>query len=136
MIYFLGLGSNDGDREQHLQNALNYLSEISDNLYFSTHYASPAMTSSQKGNGHDEIKSHYLNSVAMVEFNGDEEDLNSRLKQCELLEGRDQDARAEGRVPLDIDIVIAGERIVRHKDFSRFFFRRGYEELLSTLNLR
>lgn len=130
MIYFLGLGSNDGDRELHLQNALNFLSEISENLYFSTHYASPALKSKKDT---DPLKPHYLNSVAMLEFAGKEDELNALLKKCEIQEGRDEQARREGRVPLDMDIVIAGDRIVRPKDYKMFFFRRGYEELLSTL---
>lgn len=130
MIYFLGLGSNDGDRELHLRNALNYLAEKCNNLYFSTHYASPAL----KGKGPlKPVNPHYLNSVAMVDFNGDDEELNILLKECERCEGRDAKAREEGRVPLDMDIVIAGNRIVRPKDYSMYFFRRGYEELLSLI---
>ena len=120
MIYYLGLGSNDGDRELHLQNGLNYLAEICDNVYTSTHYASPALHQGDV---------HYLNSVAVVEFAGDKSELDILLKKCERLEGRDEAARAEGRVPLDMDIVIANGEIIRPKDFARYFFRRGYEEL-------
>ncbi len=120
MRYYLGLGSNDGDREQHLLNALNYLAEICDNFYSSTPYESPAL---HKG------KVHYLNSVAIVDFSGSMEELNQKLKDFEVLEGRDEPARAEGRVPIDIDIVIADAEIIRPKDYACFFFKRGYEEL-------
>lgn len=130
MLYYLSLGSNDGDRELHLQNALNFLSECCDSLYSSTHYASPAL-----GNG-EEAKPYYQNAVALVDFGGDAPTLEALLKQFEIIEGRDSLARAEGRVPLDIDIVMAGDNILRPKDFSQYFFRRGYEELHSSLNIK
>lgn len=123
-MFTLSLGSNDGDRELHLQNALNFLSEICESVYSSTHYASPPL-----GGG----STHYLNSVAIVNYNGDAESLNELLKICEIREGRTPEARAEGRVPLDIDIVIDGDKILRQNDYSRYFFRRGYEELHSAI---
>ena len=121
-MYVLSLGSNDGDREQHLINALNYLAEVCDSIYSSTHYASPAL-----GGG----KPHYLNSVAMVEYAGSAAELDALLKEMEKAEGRDETARREGRVPLDIDIVMDGRQILRPKDYALYFFRRGYEELIS-----
>lgn len=120
MRYLLSLGSNSGDRELHLQNALNFLEDICDNVYTSTHYASPAL-----GGG----KPYYLNSVATIDFDGDADELNKRLKECEIIEGRDIAAREAGEVPLDIDIVIEGNTILRPRDFEQYFFRRGYEEL-------
>ena len=126
--YILGLGSNDGDRETHLRHALNFLAEICDSAWCSTDYESPALSG-----GKISHKPHYLNSVAVVDFEGTTETLKAMLKACEVMEGRTSKAREEGRVPLDIDIVIAEGRILRPKDFHQFFFRRGYEELLSTL---
>lgn len=122
MKYIIGLGSNDGDREAHLQYALNALTELADSLFSSTHYESPAL-----GGG----KTHYLNAVAEMTTHLDIESLNKELKHIELITGRDASARAEGRVPLDADIVIAGNKIIRPKDFAQFFFKRGYEELRS-----
>lgn len=122
MRYVIGLGSNCGFREQHLLHALNRLAEISDSIYTSTHYESPAL-----GGG----KAHYLNAVAEIETDMTPEILNRELKALETEEGRDDLARSEGRVPLDADIVIANGEIIRPKDYSQFFFRRGFEELRS-----
>ena len=129
MIYVIGLGSNDGDRELHLHNALNFLARHSDTLYSSTHYESPAL-----GGDSAISKPHYLNAVAEIDTDLDADALNRLLKEMERLEGRDDAARAAGRVPLDADIVIAGDEIVRPADFSRYFFRRGYEELRQLLD--
>ena len=125
MKFILSLGSNNGDRELHLQNALNNLEKVCESVYPSTHYASPAI-----GGG----KQHYLNSVAIVDFNGDTDELESILKHFEVIEGRTPEARELGLVPLDIDVVIAGDKILRPHDYSRYFFKRGYEELKSLLN--
>lgn len=122
MRYVIGLGSNCEPRELHLINALNYLAEISDSIYSSTHYESPAL-----GGG----KAHYLNAVAEIDCPLSREELNIRLKQMEIAEGRDEAARTEGRVPLDADIVKVDSCIIRPKDFDQYFFRRGYEELRS-----
>lgn len=122
MKYIISLGSNHGFREQHLIRALNYLAEISDTIYSSTHYESPAL-----GGG----KEHYLNAVAEIETSLALEDLNQMLKELEISEGRTPEARKEGYVPLDADIVVADGKIIRPKDFSQFFFKRGYEDLRS-----
>ena len=124
----LGLGSNDGDRETHLRLALNFIAEICASAYYSSAYESPALSGGKICN-----KPHYLNSVASVDFDGDLATLEAMLKACEVMEGRTSDARAAGRVPLDIDVVIADGRVLRPDDFKRYFFRQGYEELMSYL---
>ncbi len=127
----LGLGSNDGDRELHLRHALNFLAEICETTYCSTSYESPAMSARGITN-----KPHYLNAVAAVDFPGDLPTLEAMLKACEVMEGRTSQARSEGRVPLDMDVVIAAGDILRPSDYNRYFFRRGYEELISTLGIQ
>ncbi len=124
---YLSLGSNDGDREAHLRHALNFLDEICLASYASTAYESAALSSSRRDAS---PKPHYLNAVALVEFEGELATLEAMLKACEVMEGRTSEARAEGRVPLDIDVVIADGEIKRPKDHALYFFRRGYEELL------
>ena len=127
----LGLGSNDGDRELHLQHALNFLAEICDSMYCSTSYESPAMSGAAMVN-----KPHYLNAVAAIDYSGTLPSLEAMLKSCEITEGRTPEARSEGRVPLDVDVVVADGEILRPKDFDRYFFRRGYEELISAVGER
>ncbi|MDE6558844.1 MAG: 2-amino-4-hydroxy-6-hydroxymethyldihydropteridine diphosphokinase [Muribaculaceae bacterium] len=122
MKYVISLGSNCGFREQHLLHALNSLAEISDSIYSSTHYESPALGGSAP---------HYLNAVAEIETPIPLDDLNRYLKQLEVAEGRDSEARAEGRVPLDADVVVVDDEVIRPKDYSQFFFKRGFEELRS-----
>lgn len=55
--------------------------------------------------------------------------LQQACKEYELLNGRDGEARKNNRVPIDIDIVMAGETILRETDFSRGFFQQGYRQI-------
>ncbi|MBD5371138.1 MAG: hypothetical protein HDR80_08355 [Bacteroides sp.] len=123
---YLSLGSNDGHRESHLIHAMNFLAEICESVYCSTPYESPALSAKKDS---QVARPHYLNAVALVEYAGTPEQLEAMLKACEIMEGRTAAARSEGRVPLDIDIVIADSTVVRPKDHSLYFFRRGYEEI-------
>ena len=54
---------------------------------------------------------------------------NREIKEYEIECGRDDEARKEGRVPLDIDIVIWDGDVVRPKDFRQQFFQIGWNEL-------
>ncbi|MDE5774388.1 MAG: 2-amino-4-hydroxy-6-hydroxymethyldihydropteridine diphosphokinase [Muribaculaceae bacterium] len=128
MQYILSLGSNQPPREERLRQAIAWLSELSDNCFCSTPY-STAPIGRDEGN---ECK-HYLNAVVVVELGDryDVERLQQLFKAYEAGAGRTDQARAEGKVPIDIDVVIAGKETVRPKDFDRYYFRQGYEELLS-----
>lgn len=125
---YIGLGSNDGDREAHLRHAIDFLSEICTAAYCSTPYESAAVTSRPASH-----KPHYLNAVASVEFDGDLDTLQAMLKAGEVMAGRNAEARRLGRVPIDMDVVIADGEVIRPGDYARYYFRQGYEELLSTL---
>ncbi len=125
---FIGLGSNDGDREAHLRHAIDFLSEICAAAYCSTPYETAAISSSPSAH-----KPHYLNAVVSIDFDGDLPTLQTMLKAGEVMAGRNAEARKRGRVPIDMDVVIADGEVIRPGDYSRYYFRQGYEELLSTL---
>ena len=58
-------------------------------------------------------------------------DVTEFLKQTESEAGRDSISDLEGRVELDLDLVIWDGRIVRPKDFERLYFNIGYRQLLA-----
>lgn len=129
MIYILSIGTNEEPREERLQSALTWLSEMSDECYCSTPYVT-APIGADAGNE----RKHYLNAVAVIHSDLGETELDARFKEYEISAGRTPKKRADRIVPIDIDIVIADDKIVRPKDFSRYYFRQGYEELRSTLS--
>lgn len=120
--YILCLGSNDGDRRLHILAAARRLGSIAKNLTMSELYELPSCTG---------IGSPYINAVAALETDMPRESLAMFLKSVEKDEGRTPESKAEGRIPLDIDIVIANGRILREDDFSRSYFLQGYNQLVA-----
>lgn len=125
MRYILSIGTNTEPREERLRDALQWLVSLGES-YCSTPYATAPI-----GRDAGNERKHYQNAVVILDYSGSESELDPLLKAYEAGAGRTPEARLRGEVPIDIDIVIAGDKIVRPKDFSRYFFRQGYEELIS-----
>ena len=102
-VAYLGLGSNMGDREQHLRDALRALEGIPDThvLRTSSIYGSAPWGPVEQPD--------YLNMVAEVTTTIEAEELLGRLKEIEKALGREDGVRWGPR-PIDIDIVLYGDR--------------------------
>ncbi len=120
MEVVLSLGSNCGDRHRNVEQGLEWISTLLHHFRTSSLYFSEPLG----GTG-----CNYVNAVAIGETDLTVDQLNRLAKAKETEAGRDAAARAEGRVPLDIDIVSADGIIVRPRDFACDFFRRGWDEL-------
>lgn len=121
MNYVISLGSNREDGSRMLDWALRCLSESCRLLRLSPFYITPAMGGGLRP---------YFNAVAVVESDCDYDALNAKCKEIELHQGRDDDARSRGDVPVDMDIVIAGDCIMRPADYRQEFFRIGMDLLV------
>lgn len=121
--FILGLGSNCGDRVEKVASAIAWLSELLTDVSVSDIYETPAY-------GH--AGSPYMNAVIMGYYSGRGgiEVLEHLCKEYEMANGRDAEARMNNLVPIDIDIVISGSRILRQADFSRGFFQKGYKQII------
>lgn len=115
---FLSLGSNCDDA--YIKRAIEWLEKTVRILCKSDIYKSPSI---------GRCSSLYSNAVIKAETSTSIEELNTQLKLYEISQGRDEKARAEGRVPIDIDIVVADGKILRPRDFKYQFFQIGYLEL-------
>lgn len=124
MKVVLSLGSNCGDRHRNVDDGLKWASGLLDNFIASSLYLSEPLG----GTGQN-----YVNAVAIGDTELSAEALNSLAKAKEVDAGRNAAARAEGKVPLDIDIVSADGVVLRPRDFACDFFRRGWEELNAQL---
>lgn len=118
----LCLGSNSGDRYDALTKAIDWLNAILEDTVSSPIYETPPYS----GSG-----ALYLNAVVSgsCNLNGGVDELEKRCKAYEISEGRDEKARKENRVPIDIDIVIADKKILRPSDYGRNFFRIGFSRI-------
>ena len=114
----ISLGSNIVGREESVMVALTALREIcSDGVDSGVYLTRPV-----SGVGDD-----YANAVFCGCYYGDPQELTARLKQMEVMAGRDEAARERGEVPIDLDLVMVDGVVVRPKDFARDYFIRGYD---------
>lgn len=115
------LGSNADDKEKQVSAALGWLGSVSAVLKKSDIYSTPEC----HGGG-----SVYFNAVAEIDFDGDSDSLNSIFKRYEIECGRNDKTRALNIVPIDIDIVISDNEIVRPRDYAQSFFKIGYNSMM------
>lgn len=74
--------------------------------------------------------SPYHNAVIVGETIMELKDLNARFKEYELLLGRTEMARKADIVPIDIDIVIFNDSVIRNWDYRQNFFLTGYSQII------
>lgn len=118
MRYVFSLGSNVSSAKDEISHAIEYLREILTDAKVSTVYSTPSI----KGDG-----VIYHNAVVSGDSEAGITEMNRKCKGYEALRGRQ---RGEGAaVVIDIDVVIAGDTVLRPADYSRYYFTRGYTEL-------
>ncbi|MBD5328863.1 MAG: hypothetical protein HDS03_03070 [Bacteroides sp.] len=122
---FLSFGSNYGDKKGNVEAALRWIGSLLDDMQSSDVYETPEV----HGYG-----ASYFNAVACGKTGLELEEFNRRLKVYERDCGRTDEARIRKEVPIDIDIVIWDGEIIRPVDFSREFFRIGYEDIRKPRN--
>lgn len=111
------IGSNCGCRHENVSKGIKWLSGLLTDFRCSTIYATPDC----HGGGKE-----YLNAVARGITNLSADRLNCICKEYEEANGRDKTSRKIGNVPVDIDLVIYGNKILRTKDYKCEFFQIGY----------
>lgn len=116
----LSIGSNSADKEEQMQSAIEWLKTILENVRVSSIYSTPSIN----GCGDD-----YLNAVVTGLFVGDYESLNCIAKEYEKRCGRSSESKLKSSIPIDIDVVIFDDAVMRTKDFSFDFFQIGYKEI-------
>ena len=105
---YLGLGSNQGDRAQHLQAAVEGL-HAADGLRVSA--VSPVYETEAHVRGPDEEQPAFLNAVVAIETKCTPEEVLRTAQAIEQKEGRvrkESAPRWQPR-PLDIDLLVVGE---------------------------
>lgn len=115
------LSSNYGDRPHIINEAVNWMCATFQSVITSSVYEMPAI------NGRD---ASYLNAVAMFKTELTSDDIVKHFKAFESRMGRTSASKSEGRIPLDLDLVIFDSAVVSAKEFSQSYFTRGFNELL------
>lgn len=116
----ISLGSNSLDSNIMMQRAMVWLEENLLSFKCSKIYSTPPL------NG---IGRNYLNAVAIGETTCNQDEFNLMLKDYEKSSGRTPISKKTGVIPIDLDIIVFNEQILRSKDFSYDFFQIGYKQL-------
>ncbi len=117
---YISLGANCGNREETILAALEILSRRLIGLQHCNLYETPDYCGTDRP---------YINCVAKARTELNIGEFDSYAKHLEVEFGRTPEARSRGDVPLDIDLVVYDEQIIKPKDFSRYFFSLGYNKL-------
>lgn len=121
----LSIGSNSLDCCNQMVAAFEWLKHILNEAVFSKIYETPAL------NGKDK---NYLNAVVAGYLDEDFETARMIMKQYERDCGRTPESKVSGSIPIDIDIVMWNDEIVKESDYRQSYFQIGWNELLETLN--
>lgn len=105
----LALGSNLGDREQHLKDALSEIAKLPSTKLLAT--SSFLETVAITEVGEDQSRPSYLNAVAIVETELNAEKLHQLTAEIENSLGRVRATKWQDRT-IDIDVIAFGSEVV------------------------
>ena len=117
----IGLGSNTVDAKTRVEECCRNLSKITSEAIFSSIYETKAVGSLPQPN--------YHNCVGVIRTTTSFEELKLQFKEMERMAGRLPEHKAEGKVIIDIDIVVWNDAIIRPTDLARSYMTIGMEEL-------
>lgn len=129
---FLGVGSNEGDRLKHISQAIRQLSSIN---HLQVVQIAPIIETKPVGGPPQE---NYLNTVVEVETTLSPQELLAALKQIEQQQGRKLDAVRWSSRPIDLDILLYGDQVIKTSELEvphpRLHQRRFVLEPLAQLS--
>lgn len=105
----LALGSNLGDRKQHLKDALSEIAKLPSTKLLAT--SSFLETVAITEVGEDQSRPSYLNAVAIVETELNAEKLHQLTSEIENSLGRVRETKWQDRT-IDIDVIAFGSEVV------------------------
>jgi 2-amino-4-hydroxy-6-hydroxymethyldihydropteridine diphosphokinase len=107
MQIVVGLGSNLGDRLDLLQRTLDWLRTLDPGLQVAPFYESAPV-------GCPPGSPPFLNTVAVLDWSGDPLDLLDRFQDWERQQGRPGVRPVNAPRPVDLDILLVGDRRIDH----------------------
>ncbi len=121
----LSLAANTPDKQAQINHAIEELRLLLPTLLVSTAYETEAVGR--------QPQPPYLNAVVVAETRLDYDTLHAQVKELERQHGRTPQSKAQGAIPLDIDIVAWNGEILRPRDWEQPYFTIGLNELQQSL---
>jgi len=123
MLYrvILSLGSNYNE-QQNMAFAVEQLKKLFLSIRFSeSYYTEPVGSSYSVGK--------YLNQVAIAYTGYSADEIKPMLKEIEAAAGRTPQLKAEGKIPLDIDLVKWNDWVLKPADLEQDYVLKGLSDL-------
>ena len=117
----VGIGSNIVDAKERVEECCRLLSEISIESRFSSVYETEAVGTIPQPT--------YHNCVGVLQTSQSFEELKQKFKEIEREAGRLPEHKAEGKVIIDIDIVVWNNEVIKPTDLTRSYMTIGMDEL-------
>ena len=122
----VGIGSNVVDAKERVEECCRLLSQISIESRFSSVYETEAVGTLPQPN--------YHNCVGVLSVIQSFDELKQKFKEMEREAGRMPEHKMEGKVIIDIDIVVWNNEIIKPTDLARTYMTIGMEELNISVN--
>ena len=116
----LSIGSNSKDREWQVKNCIAWLKDKLHGVTVSDIYNSKA------ANG---VDPDYLNAVMKAKCREELPEITDMLKKYETVCGRTPMSKKKGDIPMDLDIIIWNNEIIRETDYNQHYFQIGWQQL-------
>ena len=116
----ISLASNN-EQEKNLSEARKALTQV----LISPDYT-PAIWTEPYGKKEGAL---YLNQLVSAQTDLDYDELNGRLKDIEKTQGRDDEARHQGLVPIDLDLLLYDRQQFHLRDWQRPYIQQLLPEL-------
>lgn len=71
----------------------------------------------------------YANALVLIETSAEYEELRATFKQWERNAGRTAESKAQGLIPLDIDIVTWNDHVIKERDMEFEYMKLGMKLL-------
>ncbi len=120
----ISLASNN-EQEKNLSEARKALTQV----LISPDYT-PAVWTEPYGKKEGAL---YLNQLVSAQTDLDNDELNGRLKDIEKTQGRDDEARRQGVVPIDLDLLLYDQQRFHLRDWQRPYIQQLLPKLSNQL---
>ncbi len=125
-LALLGLASNSPDCGQQMQLCIDTLRSIDGSLTVSPAYKTRAVSQRPVPD--------YLNAVARIRTTDTYEAFHARMKEIETQQGRTPLSKQTGIIPIDIDIVVWNDEVMRPRDLQHEYMQKGLRMLGIEIN--
>jgi 2-amino-4-hydroxy-6-hydroxymethyldihydropteridine diphosphokinase len=117
----LSLGANTPDKKERLALTIDAIAQIARIEAQTPIYETPAEGSI--------ATKPYANALVVIETHAEYDELRTTFKQWEIDAGRTPESKAQGLIPLDIDIVTWNDKVIKERDMEFEYMKKGLELL-------